>query len=109
MPSTTEQFRAVIFDMDGVIVDSEPLHERAFREVFEEIGYGQNHGIDFPAYYGQSDLIVWRDFIARHRPSQSLDELLANQDKKVPANFSREKVQKQIEDMNHPPATDAQN
>ena len=31
-------FRAVIFDMDGVIVDSEPLHERAFREVFAELG-----------------------------------------------------------------------
>src|SRR2546427_3406944 len=90
MPSTTEQFRAVIFDMDGVIVDSEPLHERAFREVFEEIGYGQNHGIDFPAYYGQSDLIVWRDFIARHRPSQSLDELLAKKEEKFAALLQRE-------------------
>jgi len=90
MPSTTEQFRAVIFDMDGVIVDSEPLHERAFREVFEEIGYGQNHGIDFPAYYGQSDLIVWRDFIARHRPSQSLDELLARKEGKFAALLKRE-------------------
>src|SRR3989442_2893528 len=90
MPSRTEQFRAVIFDMDGVIVDSEPLHERAFREVFEEIGYGQNHGIDFPAYYGQSDLIVWRDFIARHRPSQSLDELLARKEGKFAALLKRE-------------------
>ncbi len=90
MPSTTEQFRAVIFDMDGVIVDSEPLHERAFREVFEEIGYGQNHGIDFPAYYGHSDLIVWRDFIARHRPSQSLVELLARKEGKFATLLKRE-------------------
>ena len=42
-------FRAVIFDMDGVIVDSEPLHERAFREVFAEIGYVETHGVDFAA------------------------------------------------------------
>lgn len=31
-------FKAVIFDMDGVIVDSEPRHERAILEVVREIG-----------------------------------------------------------------------
>src|SRR5881397_315358 len=68
---TMKRFEAVIFDMDGVIVDSEPLHERAFREVLEEIGYGRTHGIDFPAYYGKSDLVVWRDFIARRSHSKN--------------------------------------
>jgi beta-phosphoglucomutase-like phosphatase (HAD superfamily) len=42
-----------------VVVDSEPLHERAFRQVLDEIGYGETHGIDFPAYFGKSDLVVW--------------------------------------------------
>lgn len=71
------ELRAVIFDLDGVIVDSEPLHERAFREVFDALGYGQSHGVDFPAYYGKSDRALWLDFIARHRPAQSLEELVA--------------------------------
>jgi HAD superfamily hydrolase (TIGR01509 family) len=66
---------AIIFDMDGVIVDSEPLHERAFREIFAEIGYGETHGIEFTAYYGRSDHALWVDFIARHKPAQSLEEL----------------------------------
>jgi HAD superfamily hydrolase (TIGR01509 family) len=83
-------FQAIIFDMDGVIVDSEPLHERAFREVLDEIGCGQTHEIDFPAYYGKSDLIVWRDFIARHRPRQSLDELLARKEERFAALLQRE-------------------
>ena len=83
-------FQAIIFDMDGVIVDSEPLHERAFREVLEEIGYGRSHGIDFPAYYGMSDLVVWRDFMARHRPPQSLEELLARKEEKFTALLQRE-------------------
>ena len=83
-------FQAIIFDMDGVIVDSEPLHERAFREVLQEIGYGQSHGIDFPAYYGMSDLVVWRDFMARHRPPQSLEELLARKEEKFTALLQRE-------------------
>ena len=69
------QFAAVIFDMDGVMVNSEPIHEMAFREIFAEIGYAENHGIDFPAYYGRSDLALWKDFIARHRPPQTLTEL----------------------------------
>ena len=71
-----QNVRAVIFDMDGVIVDSEPLHERAFREVFHALGYGETHGIDFAHYYGRSDEVLWRDFIARHQPHLSFEELL---------------------------------
>jgi HAD superfamily hydrolase (TIGR01509 family) len=76
-------FQAVIFDMDGVIVDSEPLHERAFREVFHEIGFGDTHGIDFARYYGKSDLLVWMDFVAQHKPPQSIEELLARKQQRL--------------------------
>lgn len=72
-----QPFRAVIFDMDGVIVDSEPRHERAFQEVWREMGYGDGHGIHFPDYYGRSDRALWLDFIAKHQPRQSLEELTA--------------------------------
>jgi HAD superfamily hydrolase (TIGR01509 family) len=68
-------YSAVIFDMDGVIVDSEPRHEQTFRDLFHELGYGDRHGIHFPDYYGRSDRALWDDFIARHRPPQSLEEL----------------------------------
>lgn len=68
-------YTAVIFDMDGVIVDSEPLHERAFLDIFARIGKANDHGIHFPDYYGRSDQVVWRDFLAAHHPSQSLAEL----------------------------------
>lgn len=68
---------AVIFDMDGVIIDSEPRHERAFLDVFEQMGYGQTHGIQFEQYLGRSDRAVWLDFIAKHNPKWTLDELTA--------------------------------
>jgi len=71
------RFAAIIFDMDGVIVDSEPRHEQAFREIFQEMGLGDRHGMDFTEYYGRSDRALWLDFIARHTPSQSLEELAA--------------------------------
>lgn len=63
--------------MDGVIVNSEPLHERAWEEVFRKMGFGDSHGIHFPDYYGKTDLALGIDFHARHRPGQSIEETLA--------------------------------
>ncbi len=76
-PGPPPDFRAVILDMDGVIVDSEPLHERAFYEVLEELGYGRNTGLRFADYVGRSDFELWADFVALRQPAQSLDQLLA--------------------------------
>jgi len=36
---TLNSFKAVIFDMDGVIIDSEPLWEIAIRKGFEHVGF----------------------------------------------------------------------
>lgn len=70
-------FRAVIFDMDGVIVNSEPHHERAFHEVLHQLGYPNLGGLNFSDYIGRADHELLVDFIARHKPAQSLPELLA--------------------------------
>ena len=69
-------FKAVIFDMDGVIVDSEPRHERAFLEVVHETGYGATHGVRWADWVGRSDHELWLDVVARLRPAQSLEQLL---------------------------------
>ena len=62
--------------MDGVIVDSEPRHAHAFFEVVREIGYGETHGVDWADYVGRSDHDIWGDFVAKHKPPQSLERLL---------------------------------
>ncbi|MCS1407684.1 MAG: Fructose-1-phosphate phosphatase YqaB [Verrucomicrobia subdivision 3 bacterium] len=71
------QIEGIIFDMDGVIVDSEPRHQQAFNAVFEAMGYADTHGMVFEDYLGRSDKILWEDFIAKHQPQQTLQELLA--------------------------------
>lgn len=74
----------VIFDMDGVIVDSEPRHEQAFNEVVESIGFGEGkHGLKFSHYVGRSDQELWVDFVNLNRPAQTLQELLALKRTKV--------------------------
>src|SRR5690242_13432385 len=69
-------FEAVIFDMDGVIVDSEPRHEAAFLEVVREIGYGESLKLRFDDFVGRSDHELWQAFIQTHQPPYTLEELL---------------------------------
>ncbi len=47
--------RAVIFDLDGVIVDSEPLHQAAFRLLFKELGVIPDGINDWRQFIGRSD------------------------------------------------------
>lgn len=75
--------QAVIFDMDGVIVDSEPRHEQAFLEVATELGYGANHGVKFADYIGRTDRELWVDFVARHKLPHDLESLLARKRERV--------------------------
>jgi phosphoglycolate phosphatase-like HAD superfamily hydrolase len=72
-----KKFSAIIFDMDGVIVDSEPLHQKAFETLFEELGKKHDHGIVFDEYYGRSDGALLRDFIDKHKLPNELEDLSA--------------------------------
>src|SRR5260221_13384304 len=87
---TSGVMKAVIFDMDGVIVDSEPRHERAFLEVLSEIGYSDCHGLRFSDYIGRADREIWVDFLARHKPVQTMEQLLAMKRERVVEIIRRE-------------------
>jgi HAD superfamily hydrolase (TIGR01509 family) len=79
-------YRAIIFDMDGVIVDSEPLHKEAFHDVLEELGYGRDLarlGLDFADYVGRSDFVLWQDFVVRHQPAIAMADLVALKRRRV--------------------------
>lgn len=82
--------KAVLFDLDGVLIDSEPRHLAAFEEVFAELIPGRGHGLHLPAYIGRSDRAVWDDFIAAHQPAQSLAELTTIKQRRVIQLFHRD-------------------
>jgi beta-phosphoglucomutase len=47
--------KAIIFDFDGVIVDSEPVHFRAFQEVARSFGFGFDYRHYLEHYIGFDD------------------------------------------------------
>lgn len=49
--------RAVIFDMDGVIIDSEPMHNKAYNDMFNEIGIDVSTEL-YESFTGQSTINI---------------------------------------------------
>jgi len=76
--------------MDGVIVDSETRHEAAFLETVRALGYGETHGVTWADYVGRSDYELWADFVAEHKPEQSLEQLLKLKRDRVVAILQRD-------------------
>jgi beta-phosphoglucomutase len=59
----------VIFDFDGVIVDTEPLHYRAFQKILEPLGLGYGWDTYVADYLGFDDRDAFREaFRSRGRP-----------------------------------------
>lgn len=61
---------ALIFDMDGVLIDSEPVHERSKREALAQSGI-QVPEERFANYIGRSDTVMIQDLAAEHGLSES--------------------------------------
>jgi len=53
-------FNALLFDMDGVLVDSEPLHEAAARQVLQAHDLPEPEGL-FDDFRGQPDRVLFAD------------------------------------------------
>ncbi|MDE2966094.1 MAG: HAD family phosphatase [Chloroflexota bacterium] len=77
---------AVIFDMDGVLLDSEPLHYEAVRQALAE------QGVDFPyddyaRYLGTTLTSTWDELCERYPITMTLDEFEARYNADVLAHY----------------------
>jgi HAD superfamily hydrolase (TIGR01509 family) len=59
------RIRAIVFDMDGVLIDSEELHAHAKRIAFAHAGIALSEA-DLRSYVGRSDAIMINEIGARH-------------------------------------------
>jgi HAD superfamily hydrolase (TIGR01509 family) len=67
--------KAVIFDMDGVIIDSEPFHWEVNKKIFKLLGIRVSKK-DYKKYIGSSNTNMWTDLKARFGLPQPLEDLV---------------------------------
>jgi len=60
-----EMFKAVLFDMDGVIVDTEPLHCKAYFKMFEAVNISVSTDL-YESFTGQSTLDICKQLCQRY-------------------------------------------
>ena len=65
----------IIFDMDGVIVDSEPVHQENERALFRELGL-EISDEEHSSYIGTSAMDAWKMIIEKHNLDKTPEELL---------------------------------
>lgn len=66
--------KAILFDMDGVIVDTEPLHKKAYFSMFNEVGISVSECL-YESFTGQSTLNICT-YLCKHFNLEQAPETL---------------------------------
>ncbi|KAF6560090.1 HAD family phosphatase [Paenibacillus sp. EKM202P] len=80
--SASVPVKAVIFDMDGVLVDSEPIYFEVERSSFAHFGAPMTEE-EHHTYVGVTLESMWRQVLDRHQLTNTLEEALAYHRKNV--------------------------
>jgi len=70
--------KAIIFDMDGVIIDSEPMHLNLEREIFRRLGFAISDE-DHWSYIGTTSYFMWDDLRNKFALPDAVEALVANE------------------------------
>ncbi|MBR9997877.1 MAG: HAD family phosphatase [Cyclobacteriaceae bacterium] len=65
----------VIFDMDGVLVNSEPVHQRLEKEMYEELGLNLTYE-EQQSFVGMSAMDSWMFVVTKYKLLHKPEELL---------------------------------
>ncbi|WP_297986623.1 HAD family phosphatase [uncultured Chryseobacterium sp.] len=68
--------KAVLFDMDGVIVDTEPLHRKAYFKMFNDLGIVVDEEL-YTTFTGSSTQSVMTRLVERFKFDESWEDLAA--------------------------------
>ncbi|EGD49345.1 HAD-superfamily hydrolase, subfamily IA, variant 3 [Ruminiclostridium papyrosolvens DSM 2782] len=81
----------VIFDVDGVIFDSEPLHYRAKLEILQS--YGLNETFNLKEYVGKPNKDLWTKIIKENNLNANQEELELRQFNLILDYVKKQKIQ----------------
>lgn len=68
--------KAVLFDMDGVIVDTEPLHKKAYYQMFSDVNIPVTEQV-YEAFTGQSTLNICKQLCDHFKLSEAPETLVS--------------------------------
>ena len=68
--------KAILFDMDGVIVDTEPLHKKAYYKMFEDFSLPVSKSL-YESFTGQSTLNICKRLVDEFKVDHAPEELVA--------------------------------
>ena len=74
--SALSSFKAVIFDLDGVIVDSEMVHPRTFERALEKYGIRIDNAHWKRAYTGIGSYAIFDDLVKKYKINEDARELV---------------------------------
>jgi HAD superfamily hydrolase (TIGR01509 family) len=80
-----DRLSAIIFDFDGVIADTEPLHFAGFRQTLAEIGIGLTESDYYANYLGYDDRGCFLAALTAHQRSTDLATITALMQRKAQA------------------------
>jgi HAD superfamily hydrolase (TIGR01509 family) len=70
--------KALVFDMDGVIIDSEPIHIDVVVQVLKDVGARPRHH-EIYDFIGVRNNEMWAALIKRHGLTETVEELMERQ------------------------------
>lgn len=80
--------KAVIFDMDGVIVDSEPSHKKVFEKILKNLNLEISEE-EYLSFIGTSNTHMWTILKKNYDLKETIEELVSNQIKENIEDFRR--------------------
>jgi len=89
-----ESYEAVLFDFDGVLVDSEPIHFACWREVLHPLGICLEWEHYHRHYIGISDRKMAEDLVTRASRPVTVEQIYARYDAKT--ELFRERIRRQL-------------
>ncbi len=81
--------KCVIFDMDGVIIDSEELHKKAYYETFESVGVDVSNEL-YKTLTGASTLNAFQKLVAHFNLTHNPEDLVQAKRKRYVAYFEND-------------------
>lgn len=89
-------FKAVLFDMDGVIVDTEPLHRKAYFQMFDDVNIEVNEAL-YASFTGQSTINICRRLVDHFNLQDAPEHLVSLKRKHFKYLFEHDKDLKLID------------